>query len=72
MPFLTNTPKGPEHEVCPSLLARVPLNPKLKAPLKIRAFSGDPSMQIIPTLGPKVCKSYLHWAIRIPRVWQII
>ena len=24
-------------------------------------------MQIIPTLGPKVCKYYLHWAIWIPR-----
>ena len=22
----------------------------------------DPSTQIIPTLGPKVCKYYLHWA----------
>ena len=28
----------------------------------------DPSIQIIPTLGPKVCKYYLHWAIWIPRV----
>ena len=27
----------------------------------------DPSIQIIPTLGPKVCKYYLHWAIWIPR-----
>ena len=50
----------------------VQVNPKLKAPLKMRAFSRDPSIQIIPTLGPKVCKYYLHWAIRIPRVWQII
>ena len=28
----------------------------------------DPSIQIIPTLGRKVCKYYLHWAIWIPRV----
>ena len=27
----------------------------------------DPSIQIIPTLGPKVCKYYLHWAVWIPR-----
>ena len=27
----------------------------------------DPSTQILPTLGPKVCKYYLHWAIWIPR-----
>ena len=27
----------------------------------------DPSIQILPTLGPKVCKHYLHWAIWIPR-----
>ena len=26
-----------------------------------------PCTQIIPTLGPKVCKYYLHWAIWIPR-----
>ena len=25
-------------------------------------------IQIIPTVGPKVCKYYLHWAIWIPRV----
>ena len=23
----------------------------------------DPSTQILPTLGPKVCNHYLHWAI---------
>ena len=27
----------------------------------------DPSIQIIPTLGPEVCKYYLHWASWIPR-----
>ena len=31
-------------------------------------YPRDPSTQIIPTLGPKVCKYYLHWAIWIPRV----
>ena len=30
----------------------------------------DPSTQILPTLGPKVCKYYLHWAIWIPRVFS--
>ena len=29
---------------------------------------GDPIMQIIPTVGPKVCKYYQHWAVWIPRV----
>ena len=28
-----------------------------------------PRRQILPTLRPKVCKYYLHWAIWIPRVW---
>ena len=28
---------------------------------------GDPSVQIIPILGPKVYKYYLLWAIWIPR-----
>ena len=28
----------------------------------------DPCIQIIPTLGPKVCEYYLHWAIWIPGV----
>ena len=27
----------------------------------------DPSIPIIPTLGPKICKYYLHWAIWTPR-----
>ena len=31
-------------------------------------FSRDPSIHIIPTLGPKVCKYYLHRAIWIPAV----
>ena len=30
----------------------------------------DPCTQILPTLGPKVCKYYLHWAIWIPREYQ--
>ena len=29
---------------------------------------GDPSIQTIPTLDPRVYKSYLHWTIWIPRV----
>ena len=36
--------------------------------LEIQGFARDPSTQIIPTLGPKVCRYCLHWAIRIPRV----
>ena len=32
----------------------------------------DPSIQIIPTCGPKVCKYYLHWAIWIRRALKII
>ena len=31
------------------------------------AVSRDPCEQIIPTLGPEVCKYYLHWVIWIPR-----
>ena len=27
----------------------------------------DPSIQIVPTSGPKVCKCYLRWAIWISR-----
>ena len=29
---------------------------------------GIQSIQVTPTLGPKVCNYYLHWAIGIPRV----
>ena len=38
----------------------------------------DPSIQIVPTLGPKVSKYYLHWAIWISwvedssRSWVIL
>ena len=31
-------------------------------------YPRDPSIQIIPTLGPKVCRYYLQWATWIPRV----
>ena len=34
----------------------------------IKGLHRDPSIQIIPALGPKVCKYYRHWAIWIPRV----
>ena len=34
----------------------------------LKNYPRDPSMQIIPTLGPNVCKYYLHAAIWIPRV----
>ena len=40
----------------------------LIAVISIHTNPRDPSLQIIPTLGPKVCKCYLHWAIWIPRV----
>ena len=33
----------------------------------IKGLYRDPSIQIIPTLGAKVYKYYLHWAIWIPR-----
>ena len=33
----------------------------------LNLFPRDPSIQIAVMLGPKVCKSYLHWAILIPR-----
>ena len=29
----------------------------------------DPNIQITPTLDPKVCRFYLHWAIWIPSIW---
>ena len=32
----------------------------------------DPSIQIIPRLGPKVCKHPLHWAIWIPRIHSVV
>ena len=28
----------------------------------IKGLYRDPSLQIIPTLGPEVCIYYLHWA----------
>ena len=30
-----------------------------------------PNIQIISTLGPEVCKYYLHWAIWISRAWYV-
>ena len=33
----------------------------------LKGLFRDPSIQIVPTLGPKVCRYYLHWAIWIPR-----
>ena len=41
-----------------------PLHKDLK--LKPNPYPKDPSIQIIPTLGPNVCRYYLHWAIWIP------
>ena len=32
----------------------------------------DPSIEILPTLGPKVCKYDLHWAIWIPSLSFLI
>ena len=43
----------------------------LGRPLGSLTIPRDPSIQIIPTLGPKVCKYYLHWAIWIPRVFSL-
>ena len=31
----------------------------------IKGLFRDPSIQIVPTLGPEVCKFYLHWAISL-------
>ena len=39
----------------------------LLAKKRFKPYPRDPSIQIIPTLGPKACKYYLHWAIWIPR-----
>ena len=33
----------------------------------IKGVYRDPSIQMIPTLGPKVCTHYQNWAIWIPR-----
>ena len=33
----------------------------------IKGLFRDPSIQIIPTLGPKGCTIYLHWTIWILR-----
>ena len=30
-----------------------------------------PNAQIIPALGPKVCRYYLHWAMWIPREFRL-
>ena len=42
--------------------------PTMTAAELFELFPGDPSIQIIPTLGPKVYKYYLHWVIWAPRV----
>ena len=39
----------------------------LGSSVRLRENPRNPSIQILPTLGPKVCKYYLHWAIWIPR-----
>ena len=31
--------------------------------LRFKPNPRDPSIQIVPTLGPKVCKYDLHWAL---------
>ena len=33
-------------------------------------YPKDPCIQMMPTLGPKVCKYHLHWATRIPRATE--
>ena len=35
------------------------------------SIARDPSIHIMPALGPKVWKYYLHWAIWIPRVLEM-
>ena len=40
----------------------------LRCCFKMLNVPRDPCTQILPALGPKVCKYYLHWAIWIPRV----
>ena len=32
---------------------------------QVKVYPRDPSLPIIPTLGLKVCKYHLHWAIGI-------
>ena len=44
----------------------IPLQSLPVSPVLLILIPRDPSIQIIPTLGPKVCKYYLHWAIWIP------
>ena len=42
---------------------------KMENEMEARVIQGlciDPSIQIIPTLGPKVSDYYLHWPIWIP------
>ena len=41
------------------------VNPTPYEPLNPKPCPRDPSVQIIPTLDPKVYKHYLHWAIWI-------
>ena len=37
----------------------------------IKGLYRDPSIQIIPALGPKVCLNHLHCAIRIARAFRV-
>ena len=50
------TPNLPRINVAPQQISKSLHNPR------------DPCTQILPTLGPKVCKNYLHWVIWILRV----
>ena len=35
-------------------------------------YPRDPSIQIIPTLGPKVYKQHVHWAIWVLRLIMVL
>ena len=45
---------------------------KIENEMATGVLKRDPGIRMIPTLGPKVCKGYLHWAFLIPRVSVLV
>ena len=63
----STNPRDPSIQILP--LMENQMEKKMENDMEIAVIKGlyrDPIIQI-PTLGSKVCKYYLHWAIWIPR-----
>ena len=60
-------PRDPSIQIIPIMENQMEKKKQEMEIVVIKGLYRDPSIQTIPTLGPKVCKYYLHWAIWIPR-----